>query len=91
MIQKLRESGKNKKRFRQKLWKLRNEHGHTQDYVAQHTGTTKEYFSLIENGDRVGTLPYWLRLQAFYSLSNAELWEIAKEGVVFEGKTKLCK
>jgi len=76
---------------RQKLFALRTDHGHTQEYVANHTGTTKEYFSLIENGDRVGTLPYWLRLQKFYCLSNAELWEMAKEGVVFESKTKFYK
>ena len=77
--------------MRHKLKKLRLEYGDTQDDVARQTGTTKEYYSLIERGERVGTVPYWLRLQKFYGLSNAELWDIVKEGVVFEGKTKLCK
>lgn len=77
--------------MRHKLKKLRLEYGDTQDEVARQTGTTKEYFSLIERGIRVGTVPYWLRLQKFYGLSDAELWGIVKEGVVFEGKTKLCK
>ena len=71
--------------MRLKLKELRQKHGHSQRDTASSTGTTKEYFGLIENGKRVGTLPFWLRLQASYKLSNAEIWEIAKEGVKLEG------
>lgn len=72
--------------MRHKLRRLREASKHTQNDVAMHTKTTKEYYGLIENNKRVGTLPFWLRLQKFYKLSNAELWEIAKEGVSSEGK-----
>ena len=77
--------------MRHTLKNLRLACGLTQREMADATGTTKEYYSLIERGERVGTVPYWLRLQKFYGLSNAELWDIVKEGVVFEGKAKLCK
>ena len=76
--------------MRQKLRDLRLANNHTQDYVARKTGTTKEYYGLIETGKRVGTLPYWLRLQRFYKLSNEELWGMAREGVKFERKNKVC-
>ncbi len=72
--------------MRQKLKILRITHNETQAEAAEKTGTTKEYFGQIELGNRVGTLPYWLRLQKHYGLSDEQLWEIAKEGVVFEGK-----
>ena len=77
--------------MRQKLKELRDSYGDTQQFVAEQTGTTKEYYGLIENGKRKGTLPYWLRLQMFYGLSDAELWAIAKEGVKFERKAKIRK
>ena len=76
--------------MRHELRELRLALGLTQEEVAAQTGTTKEYYSFIETGKRVGTLPYWLRLQKFFKLSDAEFWEIVKEGVEFEGKTKLC-
>lgn len=71
--------------MRHKLKALRQKHGHSQRDTATATGTTKEYFGLIENGKRVGTLPFWLRVQAAYNLSGAEIWDIAKEGVSLEG------
>lgn len=77
--------------MRQKAKDLREKHGLTQDQVARSTGTTKEYYGLIENGKRVGTIPYWLRYQAFYGLTDAETWAIAKEGVKSEGKNTVCK
>lgn len=67
--------------MRHKLKELRTAHGHTQQEVANMTGTTKEYYGLIETGKRAGTLPYWLRLQRYYQLSGADLWDIAREGV----------
>lgn len=72
--------------MRQKAKKLREKHGLTQDQVARKTGTTKEYYGLIENGKRVGTLPYWLRYQSVFNLTDAEVFNIAKEGVKSEGK-----
>ena len=77
--------------MRQKAKKLREKHGLTQDQVARSTGTTKEYYGLIENGKRVGTIPYWLRYQKFFGLSDGELWAIAKEGVKSEGKNTARK
>lgn len=77
--------------MRHKAKALREKHGLTQDQVAKKTGTTKEYYGLIENGKRVGTLPYWLRYQKVFKLSGAEVWEIAKEGVRSEGKNTVCK
>lgn len=77
--------------MRHKLKTLRTDAGLTQEELANKTGTTKEYYSYIENGKRVGTLPYWLRVQRYFKLSNAELWDMAKEGVVFESKSKLYK
>lgn len=74
--------------MRQKLQELRLGAGLTQDQIARKTGTTKEYYSCIERGERVGTLPYWIRLQKFFKLKDAELWALAKEGVVFENKSK---
>lgn len=79
------------KDMRQKLKELRLHYGHTQDQVAVKTGTTKEYYGLIENGRRVGTLPYWLRLQKVYKLSDEKLWSIAKEGVSSEGNNTTRK
>lgn len=75
---------------------LRLKFGLTQDDVAQGTGTTKEYYGLIENGKRCGTLPYWLCYQAFYKklgekLTDSDLMAIAKEGVTFESESKLHK
>lgn len=70
--------------MRLKLKELRQRHGHSQRDAANGTATTKENFGFIENGKRIGTLPFWLRLQAFYELSNAEIWDIAKEGVSLE-------
>ena len=77
--------------MRQKAKDLREKHGLTQEQVARKTGTTKEYYGLIENGKRVGTLPYWLRFQAVFKLTGAEVWAIAKEGVKSEGKNTFCK
>ena len=76
--------------MRHKAKKLREKNGLTQDQVAGKTGTTKEYYGLIENGKRVGTIPYWLRYQKKFGLSDAELWAIAKEGVKSEGKNTVC-
>ena len=76
--------------MRQKLRDLRINNNHTQDFVARKTGTTKEYFGLIENGKRVGTVPYWLRLQKFYKLTDTEIWGIVKEGVKIERKNTVC-
>lgn len=75
---------------------LRLKFGLTQDDVAQGTGTTKEYYGLIENGKRCGTIPYWLCYQAFYQklgekLTDGDLMAIVKEGVSFESKSKLHK
>lgn len=77
--------------MRHKLKELRVKHGYSQRQIANLTGTTKEYYGLIENGKRVGVLPYWLRLQKAFKLTNAELWEIAKEGVNFESKNAICE
>lgn len=76
--------------MRQKMLAARKLKGWSQRQAAEATGTTKEYYGLLENGKRVGTVPYWLRWQRAFKVSNAELWDIVKEGVVFEGKTKLC-
>lgn len=76
--------------MRHKLKELRLKNGHTQRQVARLTGTTKEYYGLIENGKRVGVLPYWLRVQKVYKLTDKEVWDIAKEGVVVENKTSIC-
>lgn len=77
--------------MRQKAKDLREKHGLTQDQVARKTGTTKEYYGLIENGKRVGTIPYWRRYQKEFGLTDAELWAIAKEGVKSEGKNTVGK
>ena len=77
--------------MRQKMLAARRLKGWSQRQAAEATGTTKEYYGLLENGKRVGTIPYWLRWQRAFKVGNAELWEVVKEGVVFEGKTKLCK
>lgn len=77
--------------MRQKAKDLREKHGLTQDQLAKKTGTTKEYYGLIENGKRVGTIPYWLRYQRRFKLTDAELWAIAKEGVKSEGKNTVGK
>ena len=78
--------------MRQKMIEARKAKGWTQREAAEATGTTKEYYGLLENGKRVGTVPYWLRWQKVFKKSNAELWDVVKEGVIFEGKTKLqCK
>ena len=77
--------------MRQKAKDLREKNGLTQEQVARKTGTTKEYYGLIENGKRVGTIPYWLRYQKEFGLSNADLWAIAKEGVKSEGKNTVGK
>lgn len=81
--------------MRHKLKALRLELGLTQAQMARLMGTTKEYYGLIENGKRVGTVPNWIRLQRaisrkYRTLSNAELWEVVKEGVKFERKNKAC-
>lgn len=73
--------------MRQKLKELRLAHGHTQNQLAHLSGTTKEYYGLIENGKRVGTVPYWLRLQKAYKLSDGELWAVVKEGVKYGRKS----
>jgi transcriptional regulator with XRE-family HTH domain len=83
--------GKNMQQKRFKMIDLRAKKGWSQRQAAEATGTTKDYYGLLENGKRVGTVPFWVRFAKVYKLSNAELWEIAKEGVVVEGKTKLCK
>lgn len=75
--------------MRRKAKKLRDLHGATQEQVARKTGTTKEYYGLIEKGKRVGTIPYWVRYQIAFGLSDAELWAIAKEGVKSEGKNTI--
>lgn len=75
--------------MRQKAKSLREKHDLTQEQVARKTGTTKEYYGLIEKGKRVGTIPYWLRYQKKFGLSDAELWAIAKEGVKLEGKNTI--
>lgn len=77
--------------MRHKAKKLREKRGLTQDNVARSTGTTKEYYGLIENGKRVGTIPYWIRYQEEFGLTDAELWAIAKEGVKSEGKNTVGK
>ena len=77
--------------MRQKAKRLRDKRGLTQEQVARKTGTTKEYYGLIENGKRVGTIPYWLRYQEEFGLSDAELWAIAKEGVKSESKNTVGK
>ena len=77
--------------MRQKAKKLRESRGLTQETVGRSTGTTKEYYGLIENGKRVGTIPYWVRYQEEFGLTDAELWAIAKEGVKSEGKNTVGK
>lgn len=77
--------------MRQKMIEARKALGWTQRQAAEATGTTKEYYGLLENGKRVGTVPYWLRWQKAFKKGNAEMLDIIKEGVVFEGKSKLCR
>lgn len=82
--------------MRHKAKELRLKFGLTQDDVAQGTGTTKEYYGLIENGKRCGTVPYWLCYRAFYEklgagLTDSEFIAIVKEGVTFESESKLHK
>lgn len=77
--------------MRHKLRELRLKNNHTQRQVARLTGTTKEYYGLMENGKRVGVVSYWLRLQKAYKLTDAELWGIVKEGVKVENKTSICE
>lgn len=49
--------------------------------IASKIGTTKSYYSLIENGKKVGTVKFWIRLQEALCLSNEEVFEYLKEGV----------
>lgn len=81
--------------MRHKLRELRLELGLTQSQMARLMGTTKEYYGLIENGKRVGTVPNWIRLQRglsrkFKPINNGEMFEYIKEGVKFERKNKVC-
>lgn len=77
--------------MRHKMIECRKAKGWTQREAAEATGTTKEYYGLLENGKRVGTIPFWLRWQRVFEKGNAEMLDIIKEGVVVEGKRKLCK
>lgn len=77
--------------MRHTLRDLRLARGLTQNDVAVATGTTKEYYSLIETGRRAGTMPYWRRLQTFFELMDGELWAIVKEGAaVVENDNATC-
>ena len=72
--------------MRQRLKNLRTTNNLSQAQVAEATGTTAAYYSQIENAERTGTLPYWLRVQQYWGLSDADLWALAKEGIVRESK-----
>ena len=77
--------------MRQKMIEARKARGWTQRQAAEATGTTKEYYGLLENSKRVGTVPYWIRWQMAFGKGNAEMLEVIKEGVVIEDKDKLYK
>ena len=76
--------------MRQKMIEARKKRNWTQRQAAEATGTTKEYYGLLENGKRVGTVPYWLRWQKAFKTTDAETYAVVKEGVKFERKNKAC-
>ena len=77
--------------MRHKMIEARKAKGWSQRQAAEATGTTKEYYGLLENNKRVGTVPFWLRWQIAFGKNDAETHEVVKEGVIFEGKSKLQK
>lgn len=67
--------------IRTKLAEYRVQLGFTQEMLAEKVGCTKQLLNNIENGRRLGTIKFWLKLQKSLCLSNDELVELMKESV----------
>lgn len=50
----------------------------TQKQMADKIGISVGAYSLIESGKRVGSARTWLRIQALFGLTDAEVWKLQK-------------
>ena len=61
---------------RQALKVFRVTHNLTQQQLADKTGVSVSTYNLIENGERRGSLKFWLKLQKEFNLDGGKVWEL---------------
>ena len=72
--------------MRKEFLKIRKSHKLTYKKMGEKTGSDATMCFRIEKGMRFGTIPFWVRFQKAFSLSDAETWKCAKEGFFEEEK-----